>query len=70
MNDQLAEDKTNDGIELNPNIHFLVVEDDEVDIMNITRAFKKNNIYLFKATDIWQYIYNSEENKIRTPRRD
>ncbi|WP_363319697.1 hypothetical protein [Microcoleus sp. PH2017_02_FOX_O_A] len=25
-------------------IHILLVEDDEVDVMNVRRAFKKNNI--------------------------
>jgi CheY-like chemotaxis protein len=25
-------------------VHILLIEDDEVDIMNVTRAFKKNNI--------------------------
>ncbi|MEO6861096.1 MAG: response regulator, partial [Microcoleus sp.] len=34
-------------------IHILLVEDDEVDVMNIRRAFKKNNIVnpLYLATN-------------------
>jgi hypothetical protein len=28
----------------NKKIHILLVEDDEVDVMNVQRAFKKNNI--------------------------
>jgi CheY-like chemotaxis protein len=29
---------------MNPAINFLLVEDDEVDVKNVQRAFKKNNI--------------------------
>ena len=29
---------------MNPKINFLLVEDDEVDVKNVQRAFKKNNI--------------------------
>jgi len=37
----------------NKKIHILLVEDDEVDVMNVRRAFKKNNIVnpLYIATN-------------------
>jgi len=53
-------------------LNILLVEDDEVDIMNVKRAFKKNNIEnpLFIAHDgveALEMLRDTSENKIPTP---
>jgi CheY-like chemotaxis protein len=52
-------------------IHILLVDDDEVDIINVQRAFKKNNILnpLYIARDGLEALEMLRDEAIPSPRR-
>ena len=58
---------------MNKLIHILVVEDDEVDILNIKRAFKKNNVknhvtYAHNGLEAWNLLKGEEGVEKLNPR--